>query len=498
MTGRAKGSAAAAAGDGQGTWLIAGARPLGGDPADILLSDGVIADIGSRGGIAGIAGRGDIGGRDDDGAEAGARWLDADGLIVLPGLVDLHAHLREPGREDAETVASGTAAAALGGYTAVHAMANTDPVADTAGVVEQIWRLGQQAGRCDVQPVGAVTIGLAGSRLAELGAMADSAARVRIFSDDGRCVSDAVLMRRALEYVKAFDGVIAQHAQEPRLTEGAQVNEGEISGRLGLAGWPAVAEEAIIARDCLLAAHVGSALHVCHVSTAGSVEIIRWAKAKGWRVTAEVTPHHLLLTDELAASYDPVFKVNPPLRTAADVAALREGLADGTIDCVATDHAPHPMEDKETEWAAAGFGMTGLETALRVVHLAMVETGLLDWAGVADRMAARPAAIGRLDGRGASRPGASMPGAAMGGAAMDGAAIRGAGLNGIGRQGCPLVPGSPANLLLYDPAPREPVDPSVHASKSRNTPFAGMVLPGRVVATFLRGRPTVLDGKLAR
>ena len=279
-------------------------------------------------------------------------------------------------------------------------MANTDPVADTAGVVEQIWRLGRQAGHCDVHPVGAVTVGLGGTRLAELGAMADSAARVRVFSDDGKCVSDAVLMRRALEYVKAFGGVIAQHAQEPRLTDGAQLNEGEMSARLGLTGWPAVAEEAIIARDCLLAAHVGSALHICHVSTAGSVEIIRWAKGKGWRVTAEVTPHHLLLTDSLAAGYDPVYKVNPPLRTAADVAALREGLADGTIDCVATDHAPHPVEDKETEWDTAAFGMTGLETALRVVQQAMVDTGLLDWAGVADRMSRRPAVIGRLAGPG--------------------------------------------------------------------------------------------------
>ena len=312
-------------------------------------------------------------------------------------------------------------------------MANTDPVADTAGVVEQIWRLGRQAGLCDVQPVGAVTAGLNGSRLAELGAMADSAARVRVFSDDGRCVSDAVLMRRALEYVKAFDGVIAQHAQEPRLTDGAQVNEGEISGLLGLTGWPAVAEEAIIARDCLLAAHVGSALHVCHVSTAGSVEIIRWAKSKGWRVTAEVTPHHLLLTDELAVSYDPVYKVNPPLRTRADVEALRAGLADGTIDCVATDHAPHPAEDKETEWQAAAFGMTGLETALRVVHAAMVETGLLDWAGVADRMSARPAAIGRLDGSGSLAGSGSLE---AGGAPL---------------HGRPLEPGSPANLVLYDP-----------------------------------------------
>jgi dihydroorotase len=451
-----------------GAWVIRGARPLGGDPADIGVSDGIITEVCGHG---------------DARLAPGAQVLDAAGLIALPGLVDLHAHLREPGREDAETVASGTAAAALGGYTAVHAMANTDPVADTAGVVEQIWRLGQQAGSCDVQPVGAVTAGLAGRQLAELGAMADSAARVRVFSDDGRCVSDALLMRRALEYVKAFDGVIAQHAQEPRLTEGAQVNEGEMSGRLGMAGWPAVAEEAIIARDCLLAAHVDSALHVCHVSTAGSVEIIRSAKAKGWRVTAEVTPHHLLLTDELAGSYDPVFKVNPPLRTAADVAALRAGLADGTIDCVATDHAPHPLEDKETEWAAAAFGMTGLETALRVVHEAMVETGLLDWAGVADRMAVRPAVIGRLAGNGAGGRGAGG---------------RNAGEHGVGRHGCPLVPGSPANLVLYDPAPRQAVDPAGQASKSRNTPFAGMILPGQVMATFLRGRPTVLDGKLAR
>jgi dihydroorotase len=433
------------------SWLIRDARLLGGPAADLLIGDGVIRQVGT--------------GLGPDGALV----LDASGLVALPGLVDLHTHLREPGREDAETVRTGTAAAALGGYTAVHAMANTEPVADTAGVVEQIWRLGREAGHCDVRPVGAVTAGLAGSRLAELGAMADSAARVRVFSDDGRCVSDAVLMRRALEYVKAFDGVIAQHAQEPRLTEGAQVNEGEVSGRLGLAGWPAVAEEAIIARDCLLAAHVGSALHVCHVSTAGSVEIIRWAKAKGWRVTAEVTPHHLLLTDELATGYDPVYKVNPPLRTQADVEALRAGLADGTIDCVATDHAPHPVEDKETEWQIAAFGMTGLETALRVVHAAMVETGLLDWAGVADRMSVRPAVIGRLTGD-------------------DGAPVHGR----------PLAAGAPANLVLYDPQVRSVVDPAVHASLSRNTPFAGRELPGQVVATFLRGEATVLDGKLAR
>ncbi len=444
-------------------WLIRGARPTGGAPADLLITDGLITEAGP-----GLS------------APIGVEVLDAAGLIALPGLVDLHTHLREPGREDAETVQSGTEAAALGGFTAVHAMANTDPVADTAGVVEQIWRLGRQAGLCDVQPVGAVTAGLNGSRLAELGAMADSAARVRVFSDDGRCVSDAVLMRRALEYVKAFDGVVAQHAQEPRLTDGAQVNEGEISGLLGLTGWPAVAEEAIIARDCLLAAHVGSALHVCHVSTAGSVEIIRWAKSKGWRVTAEVTPHHLLLTEELAVSYDPVYKVNPPLRTRADVEALRTGLADGTIDCVATDHAPHPTEDKETEWQAAAFGMTGLETALRVVHAAMVDTGLLDWAGVADRMSGRPAAIGRLDGSGSLAGSGSLK---AGGAPL---------------HGRPLEPGSPANLVLYDPDATSVVDPAEHASRSRNSPFAGMSLPGQVVATFLRGTPTVLDGKLAR
>ena len=344
---------------------------------------------------------------------AGAEVIDATGLIALPGLVDLHTHLREPGREDAETVETGTHAAALGGFTAVHAMANTEPVADTAGVVEQVWRLGREAGYADVFPVGAVTVGLAGERIAELGAMADSAARVRVFSDDGKCVSDPLLMRRALEYVKAFDGVIAQHSQEPRLTENAQMNEGELSGRLGLAGWPAVAEEAIIARDCLLAAHVGSRLHVCHVSTAGSVEIVRQAKSRGWNVTAEVTPHHLLLTDELAATYDPVYKVNPPLRSAADVEALRAGLADGTIDIVATDHAPHPHEDKDCEWAAAAFGMLGLETALSVVQQTMVDTGLLDWAGrrradVRRPGAHRPAHRPRPPARG-RRPGQRGP-----------------------------------------------------------------------------------------
>ena len=424
------------------TYLITNVAVLGGPPSDLLLKGGVIADPAD--------------------APRDVETLDGTGLIALPGLVDLHTHLREPGREDAETVESGTQAAAMGGYTAVHAMANTEPVADTAGVVEQVWRLGREAGYCDVFPVGAVTVGLAGERLAELGAMADSAARVRVFSDDGRCVSDAVLMRRALEYVKAFDGVVAQHAQEPRLTEDAQMNEGELSGRLGLAGWPAVAEEAIIARDVLLAEHVGSRLHVCHVSTAGSVELIRWAKGKGVQVTAEACPHHLLLTDDLAATYDPIYKVNPPLRSTADVAALQQGLADGTIDIVATDHAPHPHEDKDCEWAVAAFGMLGLETALSIVQRTMVDPGLLDWAGVADRMSAAPARIGRVSDQ----------------------------------QGRPIAVGEPANVVLYDPAATRTIDPAESASLSRNTPYRGMELPGQVVATFLRGHATVLDGKL--
>jgi dihydroorotase len=425
------------------TYLIKNVAVLGGTPQDLLLKDGVIRDAAD--------------------APADAEVIDATGLIALPGLVDLHTHLREPGREDAETVDSGTRAAALGGFTAVHAMANTEPVADTAGVVEQVWRLGREAGHCDVYPIGAVTVGLQGERLAELGAMADSAARVRVFSDDGKCVHDPVLMRRALEYVKAFDGVVAQHAQEPRLTEGAQMNEGELSGRLGLAGWPAVAEEAIIARDVLLAEHVGSRLHVCHLSTAGSVEIVRWAKAKGVDVTAEACPHHLLLTDDLAATYDPIYKVNPPLRSAADVESVKAGLADGTIDIVATDHAPHPHEDKDCEWAAAAFGMLGLETALSIVQQTMVDTGLLDWAGVAERMSYAPARIGRVSDQ----------------------------------HGRPVEVGEPANVVLYDPAATRTVDPSESASLSRNTPYRGMELPGRVVATFLRGKATVLDGKLA-
>ena len=421
-------------------YLIRGASIVDGPPQDLLIRDGIVAEIGR-----GLSAK-------------GAEVVDADGLVALPGLVDLHTHLREPGREDAETVETGSRAAALGGYTAVCAMANTSPVADTAGVVEQVWRLGRQAGLVDVQPVGAVTVGLAGQQLAELGAMADSAARVRVFSDDGHCVSDPRLMRRALEYVKAFDGVIAQHAEEPRLTAGAQMHEGEVAARLGLAGWPAVAEESIVARDALLAGHVGARLHVCHVSSAGSVDILRWAKQRGFRVTAEVTPHHLLLTDDRAVNYDPVFKVNPPLRPAADAAALRAALVEGVIDVVATDHAPHAVEDKECEWAYARPGMLGLQTALSIV--VDVTLDALGWNGIADRMSRVPARI--------------------------------AGLSEHGRD---PAPGVPANLTLVDPSARWTVDPSELASRSRNTPYAGMTLPVRVVATFLRGEPTVLDGK---
>ncbi|MFD6892680.1 dihydroorotase [Streptomyces sp. NPDC059957] len=424
--------------------LIRGAKVLGGEAQDVLIDGETIAEVGQNL------------------SAEGATVIEAAGQVLLPGLVDLHTHLREPGREDSETVLTGTRAAASGGYTAVFAMANTFPVADTAGVVEQVWRLGKESGYCDVQPIGAVTVGLEGKQLSELGAMHESAARVTVFSDDGKCVDDAVIMRRALEYVKAFGGVVAQHAQEPRLTEGAQMNEGIVSAELGLGGWPAVAEESVIARDVLLAEHVGSRVHICHLSTAGSVEIIRWAKSRGIDVTAEVTPHHLLLTDELVRSYNPVYKVNPPLRTEADVLALREALADGTIDIVATDHAPHPHEDKDCEWAAAAMGMVGLETALSVVQQTMVETGLLDWAGVAERMSFAPARIG------------SLP-----------------------NHGRPVSAGEPANLTLVDTSYRGVVDPAHFASRSRNTPYEGRELPGRVTHTFLRGRATVVDGTLA-
>ena len=424
-------------------YLIRDATLPDGTHSDLILQAGRIVELGS-----GLS-------------RAGATVIDASGLQALPGLVDLHAHLREPGAEQSETVLTGSQAAARGGFTSVFAMANTSPTQDTAGVVEQVLALGERAGYVTVQPIGAVTVGLRGQQLAELGAMATSRARVRVFSDDGICVWDPLLMRRALEYVKAFDGVIAQHAQEPRLTEKAQMNEGALSGQLGLVGWPAVAEESIIARDVLLAEHVGSRLHVCHVSTAGSVDVIRWAKARGINVTAEVTPHHLLLTEDLVAGYDARFKVNPPLRRREDVDALRAALADGTIDIVATDHAPHPVENKDCEWDAAANGMVGLESALSVVQASVVHTGQLDWADVARVLSTAPARIGRITG-----------------------------------QGHRLEVGAPAELTLHDPAARRVFGRADLSGLSANSPYLEMALPGRVMATFHRGTATVLDGEL--
>ena len=423
-------------------FFIAGATLADGSKKDLFLADGKILGY-------------------ENPANSGAEIINAQGKIILPGLVDLHTHLREPGREDSETVLSASQAGAKGGFTALSAMPNTSPVADTAGVVEQVLRLGQEAGLCEVFPIGAVTRNLEGKELSEIGAMADSAARVRIFSDDGHCVSNPAVMRRALEYVKKFDGVIAQHAQDPELTVDSQMNEGIISSVLGLKGWPAVAEEAIIARDVLLTDHVQSRLHVCHVTTAGGVEIIRWAKARGINVTAEVTPHHLLLTDDFAQSYDPIYKVNPPLRTEKDVHALREALAEGIIDIVATDHAPHPAENKECEWQQAAFGMLGLETALSIIALTMVESNLMDWNGVAQRLSRTPARIGRY-----------------------------------AHQGGNLSVGEMANLTVIDPVASWRVNRDLVASRSRNTPFHGMELPGVITETFFAGVPTVQNATL--
>ncbi|MBW4041412.1 MAG: dihydroorotase [Acidobacteria bacterium] len=423
------------------SFVIRGAARADGTRTDVRVDGGVIVATGALVAVA------------------GERTIDADGLLLLPGFVDLHTHLRQPGGEGAETVLTGSRAAAAGGFTTIHAMPNTTPAADGPGVVEQVAALGEEAGYVDVRPIGAVSKGREGKELAELVAMARSRARVRIFSDDGSCVADPLLMRRALEYARIVDGVIAQHAEEPRLTAGAQLHDGAVAADLGLKGWPAVAEEAIIARDALLAESTDSRLHVCHVSTAGSVEVLRWAKRRGIRITAEVTPHHLWLTDESARGYDARFKVNPPLRTAEDVAVLRAALADGTIDAVATDHAPHPAESKRSEWSAAAMGMVGLETAVLVVQAAMVETGLIDWPEVERAMSSRPAEI--------------------------------AGLVDAAR---PIAEGRPADLVLLDPTARRRFGVEHLAGRSTNSPYLGQDLPGRVVATFFRGTPTVLDG----
>jgi len=413
------------------SWLIKNARDLQGKFVELAISNGIVV-------------------KQSDLVQPYSE-LDAQGLTLMPGLVDLHTHLREPGREDAETVLTASQAAVAGGYTAISAMPNTLPVADTAGVVEQVYRLGKSHGLCDVYPIGAVTVGQKGEQLAELVAMNQSEAQVRIFSDDGHCVADPLVMRRALEYVKLFDGVVAQHAQDPRLTENSQMNEGEVSARLGLKGWPAVAEEAIIARDILLAEHVDSRLHICHLTTAGGVELVRQAKFRGVKVTAEVTPHHLLLTDEMATTYDATYKVNPPLRTENDLQALRKGLADGTIDIVATDHAPHPQEAKDCEWNAAAFGMLGLETALSICYLAMVKSGLMKVADLSLRMSSTPAKIAKYKDQGE------------------------------------LAVGYLANFVLVDLEKTWKVTAKALKSKSKNTPYDGMELPAVVEKTFHNG-----------
>jgi dihydroorotase len=456
--------------------------------ADVLVDDGRVAEVG-----AGLA-------------AAGAEVVDCDGLVVCPGLVDLHVHLREPGREDAETIETGSRAAALGGYTAVCPMPNTDPVADNAGVVEMVAARGREVALVDVFPVGAVTLGQRGSELAELGAMARSAARVDCFSDDGLPIREARLLRLALEYARAFDAVIADHAQDASLTDGAQMHEGEVSAMLGLAGWPAAAEEMVVARDLLLAELTGGRLHLCHVSTGGAVELVRAAKAGGVRVTAEAAPHHFTLTDEAARSYDPVFKVNPPLREKADVEAVRLGLADGTLDAIATDHAPHAREDKEVEWASAPPGMLGLETALAVTLTELVAdpgpgaphpspTGT-PHPHHSDRGA--PAREGSPTGRAGRAAVHSPPGYLDLTAAVERLSAGPARCRRVPGHGGPVAPGAPANLAVFDPAATWTVDRAKLASRARNTPFHGRELRGRVVHTLLRGAFTVRDGRATR
>lgn len=425
--------------------LIRGVRPYGeGERVDVLVDDGQIAQIGPDLAIPDTA---DV--------------IDATGHVLLPGFVDLHTHLREPGREYAEDIETGSAAAALGGYTAVFAMANTNPVADSPVVTDHVWHRGQQVGLVDVHPVGAVTVGRAGAELTEMGMMNAGAAQVRMFSDDGVCVHDPLIMRRALEYATGLGVLIAQHAEEPRLTVGAVAHEGPMAARLGLAGWPRAAEESIVARDALLARDAGARVHICHASAAGTVEILKWAKDQGISITAEVTPHHLLLDDARLASYDGVNRVNPPLREASDAVALRQALADGIIDCVATDHAPHAEHEKCVEFAAARPGMLGLQTALSVVVQTMVAPGLLSWRDIARVMSENPACIARLPD-----------------------------------QGRPLEVGEPANLTVVDPDATWTVTGADLASRSANTPFESMSLPATVTATLLRGKVTARDGKI--
>ncbi|PAY24778.1 dihydroorotase [Dietzia natronolimnaea] len=429
------------------TLLLRRVRPYGeGDPVDVLVRDGLVAAIGPDAG-ADLPGEAEI--------------HDLGGAVLLPGFVDLHTHLREPGREDTETVASGSAAAARGGYTAVFAMANTQPPQDNQTVTDSVWRIGRSVGLCDIHPVGAVTVGLKGEQLTEMGQMASGEAGVRIFSDDGMCVYDPLVMRRALEYSAGLGVLIAQHAEEPRLTKGAVAHEGPTAARLGLTGWPRSAEESIVARDAILARDAGARVHICHASTTGTVELLKWAKAQGISITAEVTPHHLLLDDTRLETYDGVYRVNPPLREAHDTLALRDALVSGVIDCVATDHAPHAAQEKCCEFAAARPGMLGLETALPIVAALLVESGEMTWRDLARVMSARPAEIA-----------------------------------GLTDQGRPIAVGEPANLAAVEPDSPWTVVGEELASLSANTPYEGMTFAARVVGTVYRGRMTHRDGEV--
>ncbi|MCG7277507.1 dihydroorotase [Corynebacterium imitans] len=422
-----------------GKFVIKNVRPYGEDEVQLLIDGGVIQAIGKDLGL--------------DETDESFEVIDAGGKVLLPGLVDMHVHLREPGREDTETIATGSDAAAKGGFTAVFTMANTSPVIDQPFLADAVWEKGQAYGKCDVYPVGAITQNLEGKQLSEIGLM--SQGHVRMFSDDGKCVNDPQVMRRAVEYAKAYDVLLAQHAEDHRMTADAVAHEGETAARLGLGGWPRVAEESVVARDVIMTRDYGGRLHICHASTEGTVELLRWAKGQGINVSAEATPHHLLLTDEKLETYDGVYRVNPPLREQRDTIALRDALLDGTIDVVATDHAPHGSEDKCVEFEHAKPGMLGLETSLPIISQVFVESGLADWRFVAKVMSERPAEILRL-----------------------------------ADQGRPIAEGEPANLVLVDPGAAWTVEGDKLRSKASNTPYEGTEFATSIALTMLRGEVT--------
>ena len=422
-----------------GKFVIKNVRPYGEDEVQLLIDGGVIQAIGKDLSL--------------DETDESFEVIDAGGKVLLPGLVDMHVHLREPGREDTETIATGSDAAAKGGFTAVFTMANTSPVIDQPFLADAVWEKGQAYGKCDVYPVGAITQNLEGKQLSEIGLM--SQGHVRMFSDDGKCVNDPQVMRRAVEYAKAYDVLLAQHAEDHRMTADAVAHEGETAARLGLGGWPRVAEESVVARDVIMTRDYGGRLHICHASTEGTVELLRWAKGQGINVSAEATPHHLLLTDEKLETYDGVYRVNPPLREQRDTIALRDALLDGTIDVVATDHAPHGSEDKCVEFEHAKPGMLGLETSLPIIAQVFVESGLADWRFVAKVMSERPAEILRL-----------------------------------ADQGRPIAEGEPANLVLVDPGAAWTVEGDKLRSKASNTPYEGTEFATSIALTMLRGEVT--------